>query len=286
MAAPRPRRERLDQLLVERGLAANRTKAQALILAGRVHSANLHLDKPGARVPADLPLALREGRAFVSRAGPKLEAALRAFSIDPTGRDALDIGASTGGFTEALLRAGAARVIALDVGRGQLDWSLREDPRVAVLDGVNARYLRAEALPFPPSLATVDVAFISLVRVLPAIVACLAPGPCDLVALVKPQFEVGRGKVGRHGIVTDPALHREVLRRVTEDAQQRGWAVPGIIASPILGAEGNREFLLHLAPGAAPSTDFHEIEARVEAALAQAPKTLARIPLGHLGSGA
>jgi len=284
MADERGRRERLDQLLVSRGLADSRAKAQALILAGLVRTGEIRLEKPGARLSVDLPLSLICERSFVSRAGPKLEAALAGFSIEVAGRDALDVGASTGGFTQALLRAGARRVIALDVGKGQLDWTLRTDPRVVPIEGVNARHLRPGDLPFVPSLATVDVSFISLDRVLPAVVACLADGSGELVALVKPQFEVGRGQVGRGGIVRDPALHRAVLIRITRTAGSAGWHVRGILASPLLGAEGNREFLLHLVLGASPATPPADLSGLVDAALDAPRKPVARLPVRTLGS--
>ncbi len=244
----RGRQERLDVLLVERGLAPSRAQAQSLILAGRVSSLGIRLDKAGQRIDADAPLEVAPGPRFVSRGGRKLQAALAELGVLPAGLDALDVGSSTGGFTQALLEAGARRVIALDVGRGQLDWSLRNDARVVVLEGVNARYLEASCLPFPPALAAIDVSFISLELVLPPVAGCLAGGG-ELVALVKPQFEVGRGKVGRGGIVRDPERHAEVLARLAAFARERGWGLLGAIPSPIRGAEGNVEFFLHLAPG-------------------------------------
>lgn len=240
-------RRRADQLLVERGLAPTRAKAQALILAGKVESAGRRVDKAGERLPEDAPLEVAAGPRHVSRAAGKLEGALDAFRVDPKGRQSLDVGASTGGFTQVLLERGAERVIALDVGRGQLDWSLRQDPRVLVLDGINARYLEASQLPFRPSLAVIDVSFISLRRVLPAIGAALADGG-EVVALVKPQFEVGRGGVGPGGIVRDPALHARVLHEVAASAIEDGFGVLGVAPSPVPGAEGNLEFFLHLAP--------------------------------------
>ena len=249
MTSPGRRKLRLDRLLVERGLADTRARAQALILAGRVVSGDERLDKPGALHAPDLPLEVREGRRFVGRGALKLEAALACFAVDPAGRDCLDVGASTGGFTQVLLLAGARRVIALDVGRGQLDWSLRNDERVIPLEGVNARHLQDVPLPFRPSLATIDVAFISLELVLPPVVGVLDPGARqDVLALVKPQFEVGRGRVGRGGIVRDPALHREVLERALAFVERRGWCAVALAASPIAGADGNREFLLHVRP--------------------------------------
>jgi len=239
--------ERLDRLLVARGLAPTRTKAQALILAGRVRSLQQQLDKPGQRVRRDVPLEVLEGRRWVGRGGDKLHAALAALGVDPRGRDALDVGASTGGFTHVLLEAGAKRVVALDVGRGQLDWGLRNDERVVVLEGTNARYLEPEALPFRPHLATVDVSFISLERILHPVARCLTEG-AEIVALVKPQFEVGRGQVGRGGLVRDPRLHHQVLLRVARFASGAGWAVAGACRSALPGATGNREFFLHLRP--------------------------------------
>jgi 23S rRNA (cytidine1920-2'-O)/16S rRNA (cytidine1409-2'-O)-methyltransferase len=240
-------RERLDLLLVERGLAPNRTQAQALVLAGRVHCGGTRLDKPGLRVARDAAIEITPGRRWVGRGAEKLDGVLDAFGIDARREAALDVGASTGGFTEVLLARGCRRVIALDVGRGQLDWSLRNDERVHVVEGLNARLLTPELLPCRPSLATIDVSFISLRLVLPAVVACLEPGG-EIVALVKPQFEVGREAVGRGGIVREPALHRDVLRRLVAFCGERRWAVAGIAASPIRGAEGNREFFLHLRP--------------------------------------
>ena len=249
MTPPGGRKLRLDRLLVERGLAETRTRAQALILAGRVRSGEARLDKPGALLAPDVPLEVREGRRFVGRGALKLEAALACFALDPADRDCIDVGASTGGFTQVLLLAGARRVIALDVGRGQLDWSLRNDERVIPLEGRNARHLQDVPLPFRPSLATIDVAFISLELVLPPVAGVLDPGSRqDVVALVKPQFEVGRGRVGRGGIVRDPGLHREVLERVLALVQRHGWCAQGLAASPVAGADGNREFLLHVRP--------------------------------------
>lgn len=239
--------ERIDVLLVDRGLVPSRAKAQALILAGQVSSGGVRLEKAGIRVPVDAPLEIRPGRRFVSRGGHKLEAALRDFRIQVTGRDALDVGASTGGFTQVLLEAGAERVLALDVGRGQLDWSLRRDPRVHPLEGINARHLRPTDLPFPPSLAVVDVSFISLKLVLPAVAPCLtAEG--EIVALVKPQFEVGRGKVGRGGIVRDPDDRRTVLEDLTQWSCSAGLGPAGLVRSALKGAEGNQEYFLLLKP--------------------------------------
>ncbi len=253
--------ERLDVLLVRRGLAPTRVKARALILAGQVLSGELRLEKPGRRVRANLPLRLREGRRFVSRGGHKLAPAIDRFSIVVANRDVLDVGASTGGFTQVLLEAGARRLMALDVGRGQLDWALRRDPRVRVLEGVNARHLVPALLPFLPCLAVVDVSFISLKLVLPKVVACLADRG-EIVALVKPQFEVGRGRVGRGGVVRDPALHRSVLTTLGRHAAVSGWGLVDLCASALRGAEGNQEYFLHLVPGS-PGLDEAELSQRI-----------------------
>ena len=266
-SGPRPRRERLDQILVERGLTDSRSRAQALILAGRVRSGDSALVKPGVRYPSDIELTVAEGRRFVSRGGFKLHAAVQRFAIDPTDRNCLDVGASTGGFTQVLLEAGARHVIALDVGRGQLDWSLRTDDRVTPLEGVNARYLDQAELPHAPSLAVIDVAFISLVLVLPPVVGAFADcDTFDLVALVKPQFEVGRERVGRGGIVRDSQDHREVVRRIIVFCREQGWGVAGVIASPISGAEGNREFLVHVVPHSR-GLSMEKLDRETEAAL-------------------
>ena len=258
-------RQRLDLILVERGLAGSRARAQALILAGRVRSEGRLLDKPGVRHPADLPLEVAEGRRYVGRGGHKLAAALLEFAIVVEGRDAIDIGASTGGFTQVLLESGAGRVIALDVGRGQLDWSLRNDPRVHVMEGCNARYLQASELPYTPSLAVIDVAFISLELILPAVVPCLAE-EAEVIALVKPQFEVGRNQVGRGGIVRDSSLHRQVLDKISACIRGNGWGVQAFCVSPLLGADGNREFLVHFKPRS-PGLEGAALSASLQRAL-------------------
>ena len=253
---PRPAKSprlRLDQLLVERGLVETRTRAQALVLAGKVRVGEgdaARLDrKPGDLVAADTPLTVTEPAPYVSRGGLKLAAALDAFGIDPAGLIGLDVGASTGGFTDVLLQRGATRVYALDVGRGQLAESLRRDPRVVSMERTNARELSAETLPEPIDLATIDVSFISLDLVLGPVVATLRRvPPGQVVALVKPQFEAGRGRTD-HGVVRDPAIHREVLGWTVEWARRHGLGTRAVIASPITGPEGNREFLVHLAPG-------------------------------------
>ena len=260
----RPGRSRLDLLLVARGLAPNRARAQALLLAGLVTSEGRRLEKAGALVADDLPLSVAEGRRFVGRGAEKLAPALAALGVRVEGRDALDVGASTGGFTQVLLEAGAARVVALDVGHGQLDWSLRNDPRVVVLEGINARLLVPGDLPCTPSLATIDVSFISLRQVLLPACACLSPG-ADVVALVKPQFEVGRGRVGKGGIVRDPALWDEVLDGLTAFSVEHGLGPAGIVRSALPGAEGNVEFFLHLRPGAPPAPGVSIAAARRKA---------------------
>jgi 23S rRNA (cytidine1920-2'-O)/16S rRNA (cytidine1409-2'-O)-methyltransferase len=238
-------RSRLDQLMVDRGLAASRAKAQALVLAGQVFSGERRFDKPGQTVAPDVPLEVRgPGVPYVSRGGLKLVHALDHFAIDPAGMAALDIGASTGGFTDVLLQRGARRVYAVDVGRGQLDWRLRGDPRVVVLEKINARYLRREHVPEPVDLVVCDVSFISLELALPAPLALAAPTAL-LIALIKPQFEVGKGQVGKGGVVRDAALHEAVCARITRWlGQEQGWRVRGVIASPITGPKGNREFLV------------------------------------------
>jgi 23S rRNA (cytidine1920-2'-O)/16S rRNA (cytidine1409-2'-O)-methyltransferase len=240
-------RVRLDRLLVDRGLAPSRERAQRLILAGAVLVEERPVTKPGAVVAADARLRLRGAPApYVSRGGEKLAGALDAFGLDVRGRVALDVGASTGGFTDCLLRRGARRVIAVDVGYGQLAWSLRQDPRVVVLERVNARHLAAVELPETPDLATIDVAFISLALVLPAVAAVLAPGS-PVVALVKPQFEVGRGQVGKGGVVRDPGLRAAAVARVRAAAAAAGLCVGGEAESVLPGPKGNREVFLLLA---------------------------------------
>jgi 23S rRNA (cytidine1920-2'-O)/16S rRNA (cytidine1409-2'-O)-methyltransferase len=239
-------KKRLDSLLVERGLVESRARAQALVLAGAVWSGERRLDKAGALVAADAPLALRgRDHPWVSRGGVKLAHALEHFGIDPAGAVALDIGASTGGFTDVLVSRGARRVHAVDVGHGQLAWKLRQDARVVVLERVNARYLSAAEMSEAPDLITCDASFIGLETILPAALALAAPG-ARLVALIKPQFEVGAARVGKGGVVRDPALHREVCERIAAWlGDQAGWHVEGITESPLRGPEGNVEFLLY-----------------------------------------
>ncbi len=232
-------KKRLDVLLVERGLAESRAQAQALILAGLVPG---HV-KAGEQVSHDAELTVRRPPRFVSRGGEKLARALDAFGIDPTGLDCLDVGASTGGFTDCLLQRGAARVVALDVGYGQLHPRLRQDPRVTVLERTNVREL--EALPFEPQLVVCDVSFVSVRKALPPALRLAAPG-WRAVVLVKPQFEAGRAEVGKGGVVRDPEIRAKVLREVAEEAPGWGAEVRGVVDSGLPGPKGNREFFLHL----------------------------------------
>jgi 23S rRNA (cytidine1920-2'-O)/16S rRNA (cytidine1409-2'-O)-methyltransferase len=237
---------RLDALVIERGLAASRERARALILAGQVRVDGQVVSKAGAPVAPDARVELTvPDHPYVGRGGVKLAHALDVFGIDPAGRRALDIGASTGGFTDVLLQRGAASVIALDVGHGQLDWRLRNDARVLVREGVNARSLTRDDVPHQVDVVTIDVAFISLRHILPALPLVLAPH-ADVVALVKPQFEAGREEVGKRGLVTDPAVHEAVIARVTAAAAATGLQRRGMTPSPITGATGNLEFFLHL----------------------------------------
>ena len=238
-------RKRLDVVLVERGLAESRAQAQALVMAGLVRGHS----KPGEQVRDDVELEVESPPPYVSRAGHKLANALDGFALDVSGLDALDVGASTGGFTDVLLQRGAARVIALDVGYGQLHSKLRDDPRVTVLERVNARSLTE--LPFAPELVTCDVSFISVRIALPPALALAAPGWQALV-LVKPQFEAGRAEA-RKGVVRDPAVHRRVLREVADAALDWGARVAGVVDSGLPGPKGNREFFLHLVQAGDPS---------------------------------
>ena len=236
---------RLDQLLVDRGLAESRARAQSLILAGKVFSGEVRVEKPGQSLRADAALEVRGAdHPWVSRGGLKLAHALTHFGLDPAGRTCIDVGASTGGFTDVLLHGGAARVYAVDVGHGQLAWKLRNDPRVVVLERVNARYLDAASVPEPVGAVVCDASFIGLATVLPAPLSLAAPGAWA-VALIKPQFEAGPGAVGKGGVVRDPAIHRAVQSKVQDWwSALPGWTVLGITESPITGPEGNREFLI------------------------------------------
>ncbi len=241
----KPKKTRADTALVERGLVESRSRAQALIMAGKVFSGEKRIAKAGDAVADDAPLEVRgQDHPWVGRGGLKLDHALRHFAIDVTGMTALDIGASTGGFTDVLLSRGAGRVYAVDVGHGQLAWKLRNDSRVTVLERTNARRLTAEAVPEPVDILVCDASFIGLEIILPAPLALAAPGAW-LVALIKPQFEVGKGEVGKGGVVRDPAQHQAVCDRIRAWLDGLpGWRVVDIVESPITGPEGNREFLI------------------------------------------
>jgi 23S rRNA (cytidine1920-2'-O)/16S rRNA (cytidine1409-2'-O)-methyltransferase len=239
-------KERLDVTLVARGLAPSREKAARLIMAGHVEVNGQRADKAGTLVDTKAPVAVAAQQKFVSRGGEKLGPVLDAFGISPGGRICLDVGASTGGFTHCLLERGAARVYAVDAGHGQLDAGLRANGRVVVMEKTNARHLVTALFAEAPDLATVDVSFISLEKVLPAIYRVLAPAG-EAITLVKPQFEVGRGQVGKGGVVRDPADHRATVNRVARFAVLHGWHVRGVAASPLRGPKGNREFFLHLS---------------------------------------
>ena len=241
----RAARQRLDQILVERGLAPTRAKAQALVLAGTVFSGETRLDKPGTSYPDDTPIEVRgSGPRWVSRGAAKLIAGLDAFGVDPAGVVALDVGASTGGFTEVLLARGATKVYAVDVGYGQLDLKLRQDPRVVVMERTNARRLTPAAVPEAIDLVVCDASFISLKTVLPAALDLTAP-EARLVALIKPQFEAGRGEVGKGGVVRDVSVHERVQAEIAAWLNERpGWRALGTVPSPVIGPKGNREFLI------------------------------------------
>jgi 23S rRNA (cytidine1920-2'-O)/16S rRNA (cytidine1409-2'-O)-methyltransferase len=230
----------LDRLLVRRGLADSRAKAQRLIMAGEVRVDGQVSDKPGRRVPVDVPIELLSRPPFVSRGGEKLHAALERFNVDVAGWVAADVGASTGGFTDCLLQRGAKRVYAVDVGYGQLDWGLRNHPRVVVMERTNARYL--DRLPEPVDLVTADVSFISLGLIFPAATGWLKPNG-EIIALIKPQFEAGRHQVGKGGVVHDRAVHRSVLERVVGMAYGLDLGLLGLVPSPLRGPAGNVEFL-------------------------------------------
>jgi 23S rRNA (cytidine1920-2'-O)/16S rRNA (cytidine1409-2'-O)-methyltransferase len=267
MARPRAERPRLDVRLVEMGLAESREKAQALIMAGRVQVDGRPAAKAGAPIDTEARVELLPGPEHVGRGAVKLAGALDAFGLSPHGRIAVDVGASTGGFTETLLARGASRVYAVDVGRNQMHEKMRNDPRVVTLEGVNARGLGREQVPEPCGLATMDVSFISVLKILPALRSILA-ADADAVVLVKPQFEVGRRHVGRGGIVREPERHREAVASVAGAAQaELGYVVRAACASPITGTEGNREFFLHLRlSGTATPDDV--LAAMIDAAVA------------------
>ncbi len=244
-----PAKMRVDQMLVDRGLAESRARAQALVLAGLVFSGEVKLAKPGQSLPADAPLEVRgRDHPWVSRGGIKLAHALDHFGLDPAGTTAMDIGSSTGGFTDVLLSRGAVRVFAVDSGTNQLAWSLRQDPRVTVLEQTSARLLTPQLIDAACGWVVCDASFIGLAKVL-AVPLMLAAPQCRLVALIKPQFEVGRGEVGKGGVVREPELHARVCDEVRGWLVGEGWRVEGIVPSPITGPQGNVEFLINAARG-------------------------------------
>jgi 23S rRNA (cytidine1920-2'-O)/16S rRNA (cytidine1409-2'-O)-methyltransferase len=245
--------KRVDLLLLEKGLAETRARAQALILSGRVYSGDLKVEKPGIRLDPEAPLSVRETLPFVSRGGIKLRGALDSFGIDPSGSRCVDVGASTGGFTDCLLQAGAAQVYAVDVGYGQLDWKLRNDERVMVLERTNFRKIGNEVLPGDLDLAVVDVSFISLRLILPRLTEFMKKG-AQAVVLIKPQFEVGKGKVGKGGIVRDEGMREAAVAQVLSAAKENGFEVIDTIQSPIKGATGNVEYLAHLVWRGSPGS--------------------------------
>jgi 23S rRNA (cytidine1920-2'-O)/16S rRNA (cytidine1409-2'-O)-methyltransferase len=257
-------RRRADTLLVERGLAPSRTAAAASVRSGRVRlgKEGSTVEKPSELLPEDAELIVEEGQQFVSRGGIKLDKALNELPIKVEGRFCLDVGASTGGFTDCLLQRGARMVIAVDVGYGQLDWRLRQDSRVLVMERLNARHLGESFLPFRPELITVDVSFISLAMLMPSIVATATPD-ADLLGLVKPQFELGKDKVGKGGVVRDAADRRDAIRRVAEAAQAEGLVVRGLASSGLPGPKGNRETFVWAATAGEPvdlDTALEEVE--------------------------
>jgi len=244
-----PKKRRIDQMLVERGLVESRSRAQALIMAGVVFSGETKLAKPGQQLADDAPLEVRgRDHPWVSRGGIKLAHAIEHFGLDPAGAVAMDIGSSTGGFTDVLLQGGAGHVFAVDSGTNQLAWKLRQDDRVTVLEQTSARILTAEMIDRPCDWVVCDASFIGLAKVLERPLELAAP-QCRLVALIKPQFEVGRDEVGKKGVVSDPALHARVCDEVREWLAGIGWIVEGIVESPIKGPEGNVEFLVHAFRG-------------------------------------
>jgi 23S rRNA (cytidine1920-2'-O)/16S rRNA (cytidine1409-2'-O)-methyltransferase len=236
-------KNRLDRLIVERGLAESREKAQALIMAGEVRVNGQKASKPGQQVDGDCAIEMLSRPPYVSRGGYKLAEALRHFALDVAGKVCADIGSSTGGFTDVLLQAGAARVHAVDVGAGQMDWKLRTDARVVMHEGVNAREVTVEEIGERVDFLSCDVSFISVTLILPAVISLLQPDG-QMVILIKPQFEVGKGQVGKGGIVREPALHQAACERVERAVRETGFET-GLIESPIAGAEGNKEFLLY-----------------------------------------
>lgn len=242
-------KKRLDAYMVECGLAPSREKAQAIIMSGIVYLGGQKAEKPSAPVAPGVQVEVRgAAHDFVSRGALKLDKALRVFNVSAQGAVAMDLGASTGGFTDVLLRSGAAHVFAIDVGYGQLDWKLRNDPRVTVMERTNARYLKPEDLPLHPTLSVMDVSFISITKILPAAAGIMGEAG-EFVSLIKPQFEAGRDRVGKKGVVRDAQVHRDVIAEIVSFVDSMGWRVQELSFSPITGPEGNIEFLVHIVPG-------------------------------------
>ncbi len=256
---------RADVLLTMKGLAASREKAQALIMAGKVFSGDRRIQKASEQFDEETPLTVRDDDMFASRGGYKLEKALGYFDVDPAGVTAIDIGAASGGFTDVLLRAGAAHVYAVDVGYGQLDWRLRNDDRVTVMERTNARYLKPEDFPVRPALAVMDVSFISVKLILPAVTGIIGREG-QIVSLIKPQFEAGKGLVGKHGVVREESTHTNVLSEVEAFVDSISWRVSGFTYSPIKGPAGNIEFLAHIVAGEGPRLDRDSMRSLVREA--------------------
>jgi 23S rRNA (cytidine1920-2'-O)/16S rRNA (cytidine1409-2'-O)-methyltransferase len=240
------RKDRVDKLLVERGIVPSRERARALIMAGKVIAEGKRIDKPGIQINVDAPLQLQEGDSpYVSRGGEKMEGALKAFGIDPKGMIVMDVGASTGGFTDCILQKGAKKVYAVDVGYGQLAWRLQKDPRVVNLERRNIRYLQREEIQEKTDLILIDTSFISIEKFLSHLLGFLKRGGA-ILSLIKPQFEVGKGEVGKGGVVRDKALHEKVIDRISNFSRGLGLTVLGVTESPLLGPKGNREFFIYL----------------------------------------
>jgi 23S rRNA (cytidine1920-2'-O)/16S rRNA (cytidine1409-2'-O)-methyltransferase len=247
------KRERIDRVLVKRGLVQSRERAQSLIMEGKIRVEGRVVDKPGTAVEEEASVEiLGEDLPYVSRGGLKLEGALAAFSIDPSGMTVMDVGASTGGFTDCMLQKGAQKIYAIDVGYGQLAWKLRNDPRVIILEKTNARYLRRDAIEGEVDLILVDASFISIEKILPHLLGFLMAGG-TVIALIKPQFEVGKGEVGKGGVVRDPSLHEKVVGRISRFFEDLGLSVLGVVESPLLGPKGNKEFFIHMAKPSVPA---------------------------------
>ena len=266
-------KKRVDVALVERGLAASREKAQALVMSGVVYIGETKVTKASSPVGANDALIVRQtGTGYVSRGALKLEKGLQVFNVNAQGVVAMDLGASTGGFTDVLLRNGAAHVYAIDVGYGQLDWRLRNDARVTVMERTNARYLTAEDLPLKPTLAVMDVSFISITKILPAAAAIMGEEGA-FISLIKPQFEAGRERVGKKGVVRDPKVHGDVIREILHFIEQEmGWQAQALSFSPITGPEGNIEFLAHILPA---SRATHRVsQEEIDQVVTQAHETL------------